>query len=177
MQTVEGSDMGENTQTQMMDTVREATGEQVGREFYAAYLYLSMSGYFEVANLPGFARWMRKQYEEETQHALKLFDSLLDRGEYAKLLPIEQPPSSFRSPRDAFEQALEHEKEVTTHIHELYDLAIQEKDYPTKILLDWFVQEQVEEEKSATEIVERLKMAGEDGAALLMLDKELGERQ
>jgi ferritin len=169
--------MSENTQTPMRGAVRDATGEQVGREFYAAYLYLSMSGYFESANLPGFARWMRKQYEEETQHALKLFDSLLDRGERVQLLPIEQPPSSFQYPLDAFEQALEHEKEVTVHIHELYDLAMQEKDYPAKILLDWFVQEQVEEEKSATEIVERLKMAGEDSAALLMLDKELGERQ
>ena len=173
MQTVEGSSMVENTQTSM----REATVEQVGREFYAAYLYLSMSGYFDWANLPGFALWMRKQYEEETQHALKLFDSLLDRGDRVQLSPIEPPPSSFRSPLDAFEQALEHEKQVTAHIHGLYDLALQEKDYPSKVLLDWFVQEQVEEEKSATEIVERLKMAGEDGAALLMLDKELGERQ
>jgi ferritin len=93
-----------------------------------------------------------------------------------QLPSVDQPPSSFRSPLDAFEQALEHEKEVTAHIHEHYDLAIQEKDYPAKVLLDWFVQEQVEEEKTATEIVERLTMAGEDGAALLMLDKELGER-
>ena len=169
--------MVENTRARVGGMVREATGEQVGREFYAAYLYLSMSGYFDAANLPGFARWMRRQYEEETQHALKLFDSLLDRGDHVQLAPIDPPPSSFRSPLDAFEQALEHEKQVTAHIHELYDLALQEKDYPSKVLLDWFVQEQVEEEKSASEIVERLKMAGEDGAALLMLDKELGERQ
>ena len=169
--------MVENTQTSMRGAVKEATGEQVGREFYAAYLYLSMSGYFDAVNLPGFALWMRKQYEEETQHALKLFDSLLDRGERVQLPPVASPPSSFRSPLDTFEQALEHEREVTAHIHELYDLALQEKDYASKVLLDWFVQEQVEEEKSATEIVERLKMAGEDGAALLMLDKEMGERQ
>src|SRR5918994_635721 len=177
METVEGNSMDHNTQTPMRGAVRDAVGEQVGREFYAAYLYLSMAGYLESVSLTGFAYWMRKQYEEETQHALKLFDSLLDCGERVQLLPIEQPPSSFRSPFDAFEQALEHEKEVTAHIHELYDLAMQEKDYPAKILLDWFVQEQVEEEKSATEIGERLKMAGEDGAALLMLDKELGEHQ
>jgi ferritin len=177
MQTAEGNGMDHNTQTPMKGAVRDAVGEQVGREFYAAYLYLSMSGYFETASLTGFAYWMRKQYEEEAQHALKLFDSLLDRGERVQLPSVDQPPSSFRSPLDAFEQALEHEKEVTAHIHELYDLAILEKDYPAKILLDWFVQEQVEEEKAATEIVERLKMAGEDGAALLMLDKELGERQ
>jgi ferritin len=169
--------MNHNTQTPMRGAVRDAIGEQVGREFYAAYLYLSMAGYFETASLTGFAYWMRKQYEEETQHALKLFDSLLDRGERVQLPSVDQPPSSFRSPLDAFEQALEHEKEVTSHIHELYDLAMQEKDYPAKVLLDWFVQEQVEEEKAATEIVERLTMAGEDGAALLMLDKELGERQ
>jgi ferritin len=169
--------MVQNAQTPMGGAVRDATGEQVGREFYAAYLYLSMSGYFEEANLPGFALWMRKQYEEETQHALRLFDSLLDRGELVPLPPIDQPPSSFRSPLDVFEQALEHEKEVTAHIHEIYDLAMQEKDYPAKVMLDWFVQEQVEEEKAATEIVERLRMAGDDGAALLMLDKELGERR
>lgn len=107
---------------------------------------------------------------------MKLFDFLLDRGERVQLLPIEQPPNAFRSPLDTFEQALEHEKEVTSRIHGLYELAAREEDYPAQVMLNWFVAEQVEEEKSASEIVERLRMAGDDGAALLLLDKELGER-
>lgn len=169
--------MSESAQTPMKGAVRDAIAEQIKHEFYSAYLYLSMSGSFEVANLPGFARWMRKQSQEEREHAMRFFDFLLDRGEHVRLGAIEQPPYAFRSPLDTFEQALEHEKEVTSRIHALYDLSVQENDYPAQVLLNWFVAEQVEEEKSATEIVERLRMAGEeDGAALLLLDKELGER-
>ena len=93
-----------------------------------------------------------------------------------QLLPLEGPPHAFRSPLDTFEQALEHEKEITSRIHELYDLSVQEGDYPAQVLLNWFVTEQVEEEKVATEIVERLRMANDDSAALLLLDRELGER-
>ena len=169
--------MSEVAQTPMKGAVREAIEEQVAREFYAAYLYLSMSGSFEAANLPGFARWMRAQAAEEQVHALKFFDSLLDRGEPVRLRPIDEPPHDFRSPLDTFEHALEHERRVTSHIHDLYDLAVQEHDYPVQVLLNWFVTEQVEEEKSAIDLVERLRMAGEDTAALLMLDKELGERE
>lgn len=168
--------MSESTQTPMKNEVRDAIGEQVKHEFYSSYLYLSMAGSFEVANLPGFAHWMRKQSEEEREHALKFFDFLLDRGEHVQLHGIDQPPYTFRSPLDAFEQALEHEKEITSRIHSLYDLCVQERDYPAQVLLNWFVMEQVEEEKSATDIVERLRMAGDDNAALLLLDKEMGDR-
>jgi ferritin len=160
----------------MKSAVKDAVGEQIKHEFYSAYLYLSMAGSFEVANLPGFARWMRKQSEEEREHGMKFFDFLLDRGEQVQLRAIDEPPYAFRSPLDTLEQALEHEKEITSRIHSLYDLAVQENDYPAQVLLNWFVKEQVEEEKAATEIVERLRMAGEDGAALLLLDRELGER-
>ena len=169
--------MSEFAQTPMKSAVREAMEDQIGYEFSAAYLYLSMAGHFEAANLPGFARWMRAQASEEQVHALKFFDFLLDRGEPVRLRAIEEPLHDFRSSLDTFEQALEHEKRVTSHIHDLYDLAVSESDYPAQVLLNWFVSEQVEEEKSATEIVERLRMAGEDSAALLMLDKELGERE
>ncbi len=169
--------MSEVAQTPMKGAVREAMEEQIGHEFSAAYLYLSMSGPFEAANLTGFARWMRAQAAEEQVHALKFFDFLLDRGETVRLPAVEEPPHTFGSPLDTFERALEHEKRVTSHIHDLYDLAVSERDYPAQVLLNWFVSEQVEEEKSATEIVERLRMAGEDTAALLMLDKDLGERQ
>lgn len=168
--------MSENAQTPMRGAVRDAVSEQIKHEFYSAYLYLSMAGSFEVASLPGFAQWMRKQSEEEREHAMKLFDFLLDRGEHVELQAIDQPPYAFRSSLDTFEQALEHEKEITSRIHELYDLSARENDYPAQVLLGWFVTEQVEEEKNATEIVERLKMAGEDGAALLLLDRELGQR-
>ena len=169
--------MSEVAQTPMKDVVRVAMEEQIGHEFSAAYLYLSMAGSLEVMNLPGFGCWMRAQAAEEQTHALKFFDFLLDRGEPVRLRAIEEPHHDFRSPLDTFERALEHEKRVTSHIHDLYDLAVSEHDYPAQVLLNWFVSEQVEEEKSATDIVERLRMAGEDGAALLMLDKELGERQ
>src|SRR4051812_23979958 len=168
--------MSEGAQTPMKGAVKEAMDEQIKHEFYSSYLYLSMAGSFEVANLPGFAHWMRKQSEEEMEHATKIFDFLLDRGERVQLQAIEQPPSAFRSSLDTFEQALEHEKEITARIHRLYDLAVQEHDYPAQVLLNWFVTEQVEEEKAATDIVERLRMAGEDGAATLLLDSELGER-
>jgi ferritin len=168
--------MSESAQTPMKGAVREAMNEQIKHELYSAYLYLSMAGSFEVANLPGFAHWMRKQSEEEWEHAMKIFDFLLDRGERVQLQAIDQPPSAFRSSLDTFEQALEHEKEITSCIHELYDLAVRESDYPAQVLLNWFVAEQVEEEKDATEIVERLRIAGEEGAAILLLDSELGER-
>jgi ferritin len=160
----------------MKGAVRDAVGEQIKHEFYSAYLYLSMAGSFEVANLPGFAHWMRQQSREEVEHAIKFFDFLLDRGEHVQLRAIEEPPYAFRSPLDTFEQALEHEKEITARIHDLYELAVRENDYPAQVFLNWFVTEQVEEEKSATEIVERLRMAGEDGAALFLLDSELGNR-
>jgi ferritin len=168
--------MSENAQTPIKESVRDAIAEQIKHEFYSAYLYLSMAGSFEVANLSGFAHWMRKQSEEEREHAMKFFDFLLNRGEHVQLQAIDQPPYAFRSPLDTFEQALEHEKEISSYIHRLYDLSVQEKDYPVQVLLNWFVAEQVEEEKSATEIVERLRMAGENGAALILLDKEMGER-
>lgn len=168
--------MADIAQTPMKGAVRDAMEEQVGHEFYAAYLYLSMAGSFEAANFPGFAHWMRKQAKEEVEHATKFFDFLLDRGESVQLPAIDAPPSSFRSPLDAFEQSLEHEKKVTALINDIYGHAVRENDYPAQVFLNWFVEEQVEEEKSASEIVERLRMAGDDATALLMLDNEVKNR-
>ncbi len=165
--------MSERTQTPMKSVVRDAIGEQIKHEFYAAYLYLAMAGSFEVANFSGFAHWMREQSKEEQGHAMKFFDFLLARGEQVRLQAIEEPPYAFRSPLDTFEQALEHEREVTSRIHDLYELAVRENDFPVQVLLNWFVTEQVEEENSTSEIVEQLRMAGEDSAALLLLDREL----
>ncbi len=168
--------MNESTQTPMGEAVRDAMGEQIKHEFYSAYVYLSMAASFEAANLPGFAHWMRHQSKEEMEHGMKFFDFLLDRGEPVHLQAIDAPPHAYRSALDAFEQALEHEKEITGRIHDLYDLAVREKDYPAQVMLSWFVTEQVEEEKSATEVVERLRLAGDDNTALLLLDAELARR-
>jgi ferritin len=156
--------------------IQAALDDQINNEFYAAYLYLSMSGYFQGRNLTGFAHWMRLQREEEILHAMKLFDFVYDRNGDVELQAVKKPPGSFDSPLDVMEQAFEHERAVTGKINELYELAVKEKDYPVQALLQWFITEQVEEEASALQIVERLRMIGDDSAALLILDAEMGAR-
>ncbi len=155
----------------------DALNAQINHELYASYLYLSMSAYCESQNLPGFAHWMRLQSEEERAHALKFLDYIHDRGGRVLLKGIEHPPVEFETVHDVFEQTLEHERHVTHLIHQLYDLALQENDYATQVLLQWFITEQVEEEKNATQIVEQLKIVGAEGIALYMLDRELAGRQ
>ena len=157
--------------------MQDALNEQIKNEFHSSYVYLSMAAYFETANLPGMAAWMRAQAREEASHALKIFDHLLDRNARVELRAIPQPPAEFRSPLDVFEHAHRHEREVTASIHGLYARAVEERDFPTRVFLDWFVQEQVEEEKASGLIVEQLRMVGEDRPGLLMLDRELGRRQ
>jgi len=158
-------------------TLQKALNDQIGKEFYSAYLYLSMSAYFQSENLPGCAHWMRLQYQEEIAHALKLFDYVHDREGAADLQAIAQPQAKFSSPVDVFKEALAHERKVTASINALYALAQKENDYATLIALQWFVTEQVEEEKNAAGIVEQLKMVGDNRVALLMLDRQLGARQ
>lgn len=160
----------------MNEAVLEGIHRQINREFYAAYLYLSMSAYFESRSLEGFASWMRAQAAEEQEHAMRLYEHLLDRGASVELQGIEAPPSEFGSPLEVFEEALAHEKRVTDWIHELYDLAIEHHDHPSQLVLQWFIVEQVEEEGSVGTIVDQLRMAGDDQGTLLMLDRELGER-
>jgi ferritin len=157
-------------------TVQDALNEQIKNELYSAYLYLSMSAHFEAANLPGFAKWMRIQAGEEQTHAMKFFDFINDRGGRVTLQAILQPPTEFTTPLAVFEQVLEHEGKVTAMIHNLYALALKENDYPTQVMLQWFINEQVEEEKNASHIVETLKLAGDKGGSLLMLDHRLGKR-
>jgi ferritin len=154
-----------------------AINDQIRDELYSAYLYLSMSAYFEANNRPGSARWMRLQSEEEVSHAMKLFDYMNDRGSRVVLQGIEQPPAEFASTLDIFEKALAHEQKVTGLINSIYELAVKENDYPTQIELQWFITEQVEEEKSAGDIVDQLKMVGDHGPSLIMLDRDLGARQ
>jgi ferritin len=161
----------------MKETIQKAINEQIKSELSAAYFYLSVAGYFEATNLTGFAYWMKIQSQEEVGHAMKFFNFLLDRGSRVTLLPIDQPPSDFQSPLDAFKQALQNEQRVTSQIHSLYGLSLQEQDYPAQVLLQWFVSEQVEEEKEVTRIIEELKLAGDNSSTLLLLNKALGTRR
>lgn len=156
--------------------LQDALNEQIKNELYSGYLYLAMSAYFEANNLPGFAHWMRVQAAEEQTHALKFFDFVVDHGGRVELQAIDQPPVEFQSPLAVFEATLAHEQKVTGLIYKLYELAIAEHDYPAQVMLQWFINEQVEEEKNATQIVETLKMIGEKGQALVMLDRELSQR-
>ena len=156
--------------------IEEAVNDQIHHEFHSAYLYLAMAAYLEAANFKGFAHWMRMQAQEEVNHAMKLFDYVNDRNSRVTLKALEQPPTTFKSVHDTFELALVHEQKVTQMIHHLYELATKEGDYATQVQLQWFITEQVEEEATATAVVDRMKLAGNDGAALLLLDREFGAR-
>ena len=157
--------------------MQDALNEQIRNEFYSSFSYLSMSAHFEHQNLPGFATWMRVQAGEEHVHAMKIFDHVLDRGGQVKMPALPQPPVAFESPLAVFEAALTQARAVTKSIHDLYALSMELKDYPARVFLDWFVNEQVEEEKTAELIVEQVKMVGADRPALLLLDRELGQRK
>ena len=159
------------------DKMLKALNKQTNAELYSGYMYLSMSAYFESANLRGFANWMRVQAKEELSHGLKFYDYIVERGGRVKLLPIEQPPLEWSSPLEAFEEVYKHEVKVTGLIDNLVNIAVAEKDYATQNMLQWFVAEQVEEEGSADEIVQRIKLAGGDGKGLLLVDRELAQRK
>jgi ferritin len=160
----------------MTKVVLEALNDQIKNEIYSSYLYLSMSTHCEAVNLPGFAHWLRLQAQEELTHALKIVKYVEDRGGRVILQVIDQPPAEFASPAALFKDILAHEKHISSLIHKLYALAIKENDYPTQVMLQWFVQEQVEEEKTASEIVEQLKIVGDQSVPLLMLDRQLAGR-
>jgi len=157
-------------------TVQDAINEQITNELYSAYIYLAMSAYFEGAGLSGFAHWMRAQAAEEEEHAMKFFDFVFDRGGRVELQAIDKPPFEWASPLAAFEHALAHEQKVTAMIHDIYTLAGKENDYATQVMLHWFIDEQVEEEKSASAIVDQLKMIDVKGTGLMVLDHKLGSR-
>jgi ferritin len=156
--------------------VQDTINDQIKNELYSAYLYLSMSAYFEGANLPGCAHWMRVQSQEEVSHAMKFFEFVFDRGGRVMLQAIDQPSVDFKSPLDIFQQSLQHEQKVTAMINHIYELAVKENDYATQTFVQWFITEQVEEEKNATQIVDQLKAVGDQPAALFMLDGHLGKR-
>ena len=160
----------------LADRIQEAFNVQINNELYSAHLYLSMAAYFESVSLPGFAHWMRLQFEEETSHALKLFDYVNDRDGRVTLYAVEQPPIEFESPHTVMRMALEHEKSVTEMINNLYALAVAERDHASHVLLEWFITEQVEEEKTLDDIVDHMALIGDDGTGLLILDGRLAAR-
>ena len=156
--------------------MQDAFNEQIREELASAYIYLAMAAYFEDQNLPGFAHWMVAQSQEEVEHAMKFYGHVNERGGRVLLQAIPEPPAEFVGPLDAFQKALEHERYISSRIIDLYKLAEKEGEYASLTLLQWFVDEQVEEEDSATEIVEMLKRVGEKGHALIMLDRKLAQR-
>ncbi len=154
--------------------LQEAINNQIRNEYYSSYLYLSMASYCESINYAGFASWLREQSKEELEHAMRLFDYMIDRDGRVVLESIDKPPSEFGSLLEMFQQVHDHEKEVTSMINQLYEIANNENDHATVVELQWFIQEQVEEEKTTQDIVEDLKKAGDDSAALLILDNKYG---
>jgi ferritin len=157
--------------------LQQAFHEQIKNEFASGYLYLSMAAHFEAQNLAGFAHWMRVQAKEEQGHAMKMFDFLNDRGVRVILKEIPQPQVDFSSASEIFQETLKHEKKVTELINKLYELAQKVNDYPSMVLLQWFINEQVEEESNPTKILMDLEMIKEQGPALIMLDRELAKRE
>ncbi len=149
---------------------------QLNREYYSSYLYLAMAAYFETVDLPGFANWMRVQADEEKIHAMKFYDFIIERDGEVDLDAIQKPPQKWTSPLKAFEEALKHEKFITGHINKLVDLSLAEKDHAAHSFLKWFVDEQVEEEDNANQIIGKLKLVGDSGGGMFMLDSELGKR-
>jgi len=158
----------------LSERMQGAINKQINAELYSSYLYLSMASYFESVDLSGCARWMYAQTQEEIVHAMKMYDYVNEAGGRVILDAIEKPQESWDSPLAVFEHAFKHEQLVTSLINDLMNLAIEEKDHATQIFLQWFVSEQVEEEASASGVVNRLKLAGDHG--LFMVDKELGQR-
>ena len=156
--------------------IESALNEQLNAELFSSYLYLSMAAYFESQNLKGMAGWMRMQGQEENMHAMKFFDFIGERGGRVTLARIKEPKTEWSSPLDVFEDTCEHERKVTGLINELVDLALNEKDHAANAFLQWFVTEQVEEESSVQEIVGKLKLVGDRGGILFMIDRELGQR-
>ncbi len=156
--------------------IEKAINKQINAELWSAYLYLSMSTYFEEKSLGGFANWMRIQAIEEYTHALRFYHYIVERGGRVLLSPIDKVPTTWKSPQHIFEETYKHEQKVTDLINDLVNLAANEKDHATVNMLQWFIDEQVEEEASADELLQKLKLIGKNGHGLFMIDKELATR-
>jgi ferritin len=160
----------------LKEKIEKAINEQINAELYSSYLYLAMSAYLESIGLAGFAKWMSAQAQEEAFHAMKFFHFVTERGGRVILEKIKAPPAEWESVLDVFEETCAHEQKVTGLINDLVDLAMKEKDHATHSFLQWFVTEQVEEEATADDIVNKIKLAGESSAGLFFLDREMGTR-
>ncbi|WP_048147773.1 ferritin [Palaeococcus ferrophilus] len=160
----------------LSEKMLRALNEQLDRELYSAYLYFAMAAYFDDLNLEGFANWMKAQAEEELGHALRFYNYIYDRNGRVELGEIPKPPKEWENPTAAFEAAYEHEQFISRSIHELATLAEEEKDYPTRAFLEWFINEQVEEEANVKKILDQLKLARDSPQMVFMLDRELKVR-
>jgi len=160
----------------MNERVQAAFNNQINEELYSSYVYLAMAAHLETLNLEGLTNWMKLQAQEELGHAMRLFDHINRRGGRVVLKAIGEPPHEYGTPLEAFEKALAHEQHITACINELYKIALEEHDYAAQLELQWFIDEQVEEEENVGRAVDQLRMAGTDQSALLMLDRELGQR-
>ncbi|GFO69102.1 ferritin [Geomonas limicola] len=156
--------------------LKDALNKQLNNEIYSAYLYLSMSSYAGTLGLKGAANWFMVQYQEETVHAMKFFNFINSRGEHVELGAIAAPPVEFKNLLEMMEKTLTHEQFITSSINDLTDLALTEKDHATYIFLQWFVTEQVEEEENDRDLIGKLKLIGDNGQGLLMLDAEMATR-
>jgi ferritin len=161
----------------MHPKIQKAINEQINAELFSAYLYLSMAAYFDRQGLKGFANWMKVQAQEEIAHAMKFYTFVFLRGENVELYAINKPESDFKSPLDVAEKTLAHEKKVTGLINKLYKLAAEENDHAFKSLLKWYIDEQVEEEENASELIEQIKLAVKKSPNMSVLDKELSMRK
>lgn len=156
--------------------IQNELNEQLNKEIFSSYLYLSMAAYFERNNLSGMSNWMRIQSIEEHEHAMKFYDFIIKVGGTVKLKAIKEPKNEWKSAKDVFEDALAHEQFISQSINKLTDLAIAESDHATKTFLHWFVEEQVEEEATVQQIVDNFKLLGNDKSGLFLMDRELGAR-
>jgi len=157
--------------------MEKALNKQINLELFSAYIYAAMAVDFENKNLGGFASWMKAQTQEEVGHAVRISDYVNERGGRVTLEAIDKPPATYQAPLKAFEAALKHEQLVTKSINKLVDLAKEESDHATVTFLQWFVSEQVEEEATADSIVQKLKLVGNAGPGIFMMDRELGQRR
>jgi ferritin len=156
--------------------IEKALNDQLNREMFSAYLYMSMSAHCHTAGLKGFANWFMVQYHEEMLHAMKIYEYILRQAGRVSLKTIQEPPGDFKTPLDMFESTLEHERYITRSINECMELAIAEKDHATQIFFQWYINEQVEEEENDNDIIAQLKLIGDNSQGLIMFDRELAAR-
>jgi ferritin len=160
----------------LTEKMQKALNDQLNKEYYSSYLYLSMSAYFQSISLSGFANWMKIQAQEELMHGMKFYNFINERAGRVILQKIDEPQTKWSSPIAVFEHVLEHEKNVTGMINNLANLAYEEKDHATQIFLQWFITEQVEEESSVADILHKLNLTNGEGSGLFMIDREMAQR-